>query len=375
MPSLIYEKLRWLAHSFLRKLGRLGTDYFRPFQDVGNRFDGSIWQSLSAISESEVATIIETCSRNLQDSRTILTTGGSMEEDVARCKRETGVWPISFSFPHSGYYNFSLNRQRQLSNVRPGSRYTFISQDAYYKEYQESEFAITHRKGGWDCFRHVEILACGTIPLMPDIDNVPQYSMVHYPKDIMRIALSEALSGNSVRSPDLLEQLNNHFSTHLTCESMAEYVLKTANMSGSENILFIDNQLRHVPDYLSVLTLIGLKQKLGRNVTTLKGPTYIYDGWRGKSSQLSGLGFAYARSIPEQKRREVSQLRFKRDLKKYDTVVVGSISRNGPLAFRLLEHFPSSQTIWLHGEDAAPSPREMHFLIQSKTNVFVRSLP
>lgn len=39
--------------------------------------------------------------------------------------------------------------------------YIFENEEEYYNDYKKSLFAITRKKGGWDCMRHYEILACG----------------------------------------------------------------------------------------------------------------------------------------------------------------------------------------------------------------------
>ena len=39
-----------------------------------------------------------------------------------------------------------------------------MNESDYYKDYQRSYFAITCKKGGWDCLRHYEILANAVSP-------------------------------------------------------------------------------------------------------------------------------------------------------------------------------------------------------------------
>ena len=40
--------------------------------------------------------------------------------------------------------------------------------------YQNSLFSLTYRKTGWDCLRHYEILASGSIPLFLDLEKCPE---------------------------------------------------------------------------------------------------------------------------------------------------------------------------------------------------------
>jgi len=59
------------------------------------------------------------------------------------------------------------NRPHFLSSTIPGEPFSFDSWDDYLLEYQSSYFALSTKKGGWDTFRHLEILFSGTIPLIP----------------------------------------------------------------------------------------------------------------------------------------------------------------------------------------------------------------
>jgi tRNA-dihydrouridine synthase len=52
--------------------------------------------------------------------------------------------------------------------------------------YQNSVFALTYRKGGWDCFRHYEILMNGCIPLHLEINKCPDKTLEKIPKDLLK---------------------------------------------------------------------------------------------------------------------------------------------------------------------------------------------
>jgi hypothetical protein len=59
---------------------------------------------------------------------------------------------------------------------------------------------------------------------------------------------------------------------------------------------------------------------------------------------------------------------------RYDTLVVGSISRNWSRAEQLLEVFPRERTVWIYGEDSPPDIEESARLRGSKVHIFVRSI-
>ena len=44
----------------------------------------------------------------------------------------------------------------------------------YRKDLEGSLFALTFKKAGWDCLRHLEILSAGCLPLFTDIVNCPK---------------------------------------------------------------------------------------------------------------------------------------------------------------------------------------------------------
>ena len=74
-----------------------------------------------------------------------------------------------------------------MSSLIPGDTKTYIynNETDYYNEYKQSFFAITKKKGGWDCMRHYEILANGTIPYFLNIEACPPNTMALLPKDLI----------------------------------------------------------------------------------------------------------------------------------------------------------------------------------------------
>ena len=57
--------------------------------------------------------------------------------------------------------------------------------------YQNSIFALTYRKTGWDCFRHYEILMNGCIPFFLEIDKCPNKTLEKLPKDLLKKTLKK----------------------------------------------------------------------------------------------------------------------------------------------------------------------------------------
>jgi len=58
-------------------------------------------------------------------------------------------------------------------------RYAFDSETAYYDDLSISLFGITTRRGGWDCLRHYEIAAAGSVPCVRQLHTKPATSAPH----------------------------------------------------------------------------------------------------------------------------------------------------------------------------------------------------
>lgn len=97
------------------------------------------------------------------------------------------VYPISFSIPLSKIVDSIPLKTRLLAHIIPGNMNTYIysTKHDYYKGYQESWFALTCKKAGWDCMRHYEIIANGCIPLFLNLPHCPPNTMTTFPKELI----------------------------------------------------------------------------------------------------------------------------------------------------------------------------------------------
>jgi hypothetical protein len=276
--------------------------------------------------------------------------------------------------------NLEQPREKAISNIVPGRPYSFDSQNDYYREYEISSYAISHKKGGWDCFRHIEILMNGAIPLMPDALEIPKYSMVHYPKRTLQ-RTSEMAQG-TIRIPSFSTRANlkKFFNENLTSVSMVSYMLQSAKTLDTKEVLFIDHRLQLSPDYQSIFALIGLKQTFGTSCTAMQPVPYLYEGWRGASKSLYGRGFGYMRCLPkdmsDSHRLIMSLMSVAKKLKKqeYDLVVFGSIMRNLKIFEELKPYLDPTRTIVINGEDLPPSEEALNYMKDTRCHVFVRSI-
>ena len=294
-----------------------------------------------------------------------------------KCFETHGVWPLSMSIPT--HIAVNPHPTELVSPIVPGYPYAFHTEADYLAKYAESYFALTHRKAGWDCFRHVEIMASGSVPLMPDSSEIPEFSMIHYPKRALEKIAQKAANQRGIPSWELRQELRAFFLRHLTTKSMAAYILKAANIPPDASVLFLDANLPSNPEYISTLTAIGLKENLGHNCTLYPTADFLYQGSQIDTKGFYGRGFGYGKKIDSIHRTphesaKVASHTDTFDYKDFDYAVVGSITRNAALTASLFIHFPPSRIVLIHGEDLPPTAAETHRLRTSGAHVFIRSI-
>jgi hypothetical protein len=390
---VIFAQIRWLigqavvwvrAHLTSREVSRARWKRFTRVLDPKARkafvLDSTYGLPVTSVSPFESLSSALTVEFNSQSEFQVSYLGDEAILAAAfKCHDRHKVWPISFSYPHSSI-GPSIAPLRYVSEIIPGQPYSFNDPRDYLDQYATSCLAVTHRKAGWDCFRHVEILSSGAVPLMIDAHKIPEFSMIHYPKSELCQVRDHALVKGELPDQESRTYFSDFFNRNLTSLSMAKYLLLLAGLSQAKNVLFVDNSLPTAPDYQSVLTLIGLKQLLGSQVS-LSGPVdYLYSDWEGDERSLYGRGFGYTR-ILDPSLRSVSEDKGNPQFQSlpfnpgsFDAVIVGSIQRNASTAREILQRSSPTQTIWIHGEDTPPSWQQTKFLTSSKTHVFVRAI-
>ncbi len=101
------------------------------------------------------------------------------------CRENRGQGhPISFSIPAEKITPFA-KRRKPWASFEPTMQYVYSSEASYYENYRESMFALTRRRGGWDCLRHYEIMACGCIPFFLGIQKCPERTCTSLPKKLL----------------------------------------------------------------------------------------------------------------------------------------------------------------------------------------------
>ena len=120
------------------------------------------------------------------------------------------------------------------------NHHVFTEEQDYYDDLSKSWFGLTCKKGGWDCLRHYEIIAAGSVLLFKDYDLKPPkcspqdlpcltYSS---PEDLENIINRLIIDGKpTLEYCDLLFRQREWLFSTGTTEARALKILKTINES------------------------------------------------------------------------------------------------------------------------------------------------
>lgn len=288
-----------------------------------------------------------------------------------RYKKETfqqksNIFPITFSIPECKIIKSIPEKKKLISNLIPGvlSTYIYNNENEYYKEYMSSIFATTTKKGGWDCLRHYEILACGSIPYFPFLENCPYNTLNLFPKDLiidgnfLYIKLKNKkfneLNDKELEECNLLSnKLLDYTIQNLTTKKMTQYILNKINIVNFENlkILYLSGDTN--PDYLSCLNLIGFKELIGSNCHDYPKINYIYKNQNIDYTKLYGKGFTYSNIVDSRLRENDLDNNIKNDIlnKYYDIIIYGSYHRGMPFFDIVNKVYKPNEIVLICGED------------------------
>ena len=270
------------------------------------------------------------------------------------------VYPMQFSIAEEKIVKEIPHKDLDFAPLIPGklSTYIYTKESDYRRDYQRSYFAVTCKKGGWDCMRHYEILANGCIPYFVNLDECDCNTMYFLPKSLIKEAMN--LPGVSYMSIDhekfdkvryfeILNQLLEHTRQYLTTKNMAAYLLGKINYSGRGKILFLSNSV--APDYMRCSTLAGLKELLGDRIVDVPKIEHIYKNYSGKVEQLDGKGFSYTKTIEDI---PVDRSNIEQRIRngEFDLIIYGSVHRGLRFHGLVVRSYSPDKIIYLCGEDA-----------------------
>lgn len=283
---------------------------------------------------------------------------------------EVQVVPISLTIPNWNIRQSLSAKIRTVFPVIPGDRSTYILNESnYYNDLKTSAFAITIKKAGWDCFRHLEILSNGVIPLFFGIHTCPDSALSFHPKQLYRHLLN--YPGIDLERNHLLElNINNTFLTTLlsskndydfyvnVCDSLLQYTRNVfsgtavaayviehmqarINISSEypKKVLYLTTTFEGMEwgDYMTDVLLIGFKSLLGGyKVVDFPRKSQIYadskelhyTNFMHKKSKTYGSGYGWASEIHDKldsNERDKGQVIDNIVNRRYDLIVVGDL--------------------------------------------------
>ena len=126
-----------------------------------------------------------------EHGREVEVIGVQFQRSFKRELVETGiknVFPTGFGIPKHRIINIDLSKKDQIyqktapddatfsrvTDIGGGfAHHKFTDEDKYYNDLHRSWFGLTCKKGGWDCLRHYEIIAAGSVLLFRDYNLKP----------------------------------------------------------------------------------------------------------------------------------------------------------------------------------------------------------
>jgi hypothetical protein len=296
------------------------------------------------------------------------------------------LFPITFSIPKEKICDISIQKTKILSNLIPGkvSTYIYNTEQEYYNEYQESYFAITTQKAGWDCLRHYEILANRCVPLFINIDECPINTLFLFPKKLLFEAINlynnkfankkineltiEDINEYAILQNKLLEYTKNY----LTTDKIAKYILQKTNHENINKILYLSQDVG--PDYLRCLTLHGFKSIFGSDCHDYPKIPHIYKSQNINYANLYGKGMTYTNLLEQYVHDSSLDTNVVNNIKNkyYDIVIYGSYHRGMPYYDLICSIYKPNEIILLCGEDLHDC--NYHYFINKGHFVFVREM-
>lgn len=294
-------------------------------------------------------------------------------------EKNTLIHPISFSIPECKIVDKVSDKTRDVAHIIPGKLDTYIynTEQSYYDGYKESWFGITCKKGGWDCLRHLEILANGCIPLFKDIEKCPDTILTHLPKKLLS-EINNKFNNASISNDDKLNYANTllkYTRDNLTTKVMAKNVLDTSNNVHATKILFLSGENWALSaDYLRCLTLHGFKDLFKDNCHDYPCVKHLYSGL-DTYGYLYGKGFTVSGNLNRDEcRNEDLDSSIEADIEShyYDVVIYGSVHRGTPFLRKVRKHYKPNEIIYMCGEDEHECSYKT--FSSSGSHVFIREL-
>lgn len=259
-------------------------------------------------------------------------------------ERKRQIHPFGYSFPSELFVDSIPLKDKVWAEVIPGFRetYRFETEQSYFEMYQSARFAFTWKKGGWDCLRHLEIIANGCVPVFRDIDSCPDVTLDNLPKKLLKQVNRDLIPWKDTqeqneRYQELASQILEYSRNHASTEAMGKRFLEIAKLPPHAKILLLTCDPR--PNYAREFTFIGLNRVLkesGGICISYPELKFSYEDFpKEDASKLYGRGFGYTRRLQRTHPEELfdwsdEEIRTSLTEKKWDFILFGKIGVDEP---------------------------------------------
>jgi hypothetical protein len=316
---------------------------------------------------------------------------------------ENSIFPLSYCIPDECICSDEealKNKHIVLADLIPGEPFTYRyghdQEDEYNQSYRESRFAITHKKGGWECLRHYEIMANGCIPIFKNLQHCPPLTLTSFPKELIINANRELLPWKkeyTEKYNDYVQKMLAHMRTHCSTSATIEYFLSkmivvNPQITKMRNVLLIMGNCG--VNYTRETFWIGLKRYIqSLNGVAVEYPKmdFLYDSYMGNKKGLYGNGFTYSSRLKDDFQLTNEDIVQKIDTHFWDLIVYGKVGPdelvegshpNMPLWDHVFKQYGKHEIVFLYGGDECidlsyENRYRQHILYHSQyANCFVR---
>jgi len=221
------------------------------------------------------------------------------------------VFSLSYGIPDECIVSEVPKKTRFLAPYIPGAQYQFdhTQQAEYYQMYRDSMFAMTQKKGGWDCLRHYEILANGCMPIFMGLEKCPKSTLVGFPKELVLGAMDILGPWDEKGYEEYMGRVLAHVRSHVSCSALAGRFLRIMGEKIGSPVRKMLMLCGHPGvNYSRELLWIGLKRVLDAREVAYGGleeyameyprMEFLYDDFPLEgASGIYGKGFTYSRRL------------------------------------------------------------------------------
>jgi len=285
---------------------------------------------------------------------------------------KSNIYLLPYCIPDENIVDYNTIKDKKhiiISDLIPGDALTYRfgpdEEDEYNKHYQESLFAYTGKKGGYECLRHYEILANGCLPIFKDIINCPDICLSTLPKNLINEYMNKLLPYKKDYKKvydNYVYKVLEHLRDNCSTSAQNKYFLQImSHLKNIKNVLLIscDSGVNYTREFF----WIGMKkyiQSISGVAVEWPKIDYLYDSYIGDKNNLHGYGFNYVGKLKEDYNFTESEITERINHYFWDLIVYGKVGPdelfegsipNLPLWDKVSQIYNKENIVFLYGGD------------------------